>query len=162
MQKNEILKKACEDIELVEDIIKKNDTCKKLETETADIKFMIAENLNYDHIAIEAGIKWLESVDPSEDKEKALMRISEIENLLEKEGDEEKIINFYEKAEKLLPYEVGETYLKHMNLILEKGGELIKLKELLANAALCEDIKDTDEFVLTEKRVKEILSENEN
>ena len=161
-QKNEILKKACEDIELVEDIIKKNDKCKKLETETADIKFMIAENLNYDHIAIEAGIKWLESVDPSEDKEKALMRISEIENLLEKEGDEEKIINFYEKAEKLLPYEVGETYLKHMNLILEKGGELIKLKELLANAALCEDIKDTDEFVLTEKRVKEILSENEN
>lgn len=154
--RSERLEQAFEDIKIAEELLKGSEIKKDVKAELTDIGFILARDLleaghgEYKKIAFQYGMDWLRMTKGSENKDIAIRRIKELDEICRPDGGGEnrsKIIGFYEEVEELYPYDLGEIYLHHIELLRKTKGKEEEINYLLKKASLCNDMEKIDERI---------------
>ena len=121
-----------------------------------ELAYLIASEMGLRKEALKEGLEWLETLG-ARDKENALRRVDEMAELCESDGERNEIVDFYEKIEKFYPYDCGNIYLKHLEILLREKADKGELLKLLKEASLCEGIENLKGYKEMEKKIKEMI-----
>ena len=157
--KNELLKKALDDVRTAQEIAERISADAEYESKVHDLKYLLLKDMGFEEDALEEGNEWLETADGRRDKGTAVKRILEMDEIYERSGDVKSRLDFLEKAEKIYPFDLEEIYIRHLELLINRGEKKEKIAELFGNARICGNLAERKEYKELEKKFKDKYKE---